>query len=110
MITREPYRPYEGKYGRITGFIGPADTDHGHSVCGTCGKDMPHCWDTVCAGCGMTFCYDHSFIKNGNLWTCPHCFDRCDMDSFWIARNADKTNVAHYIRLMEILHPRRIGA
>lgn len=44
----------------------------GHSVCGTCGKDMPGCWDVVCKGCNRTFCYNHADTRN-ERWFCLEC-------------------------------------
>ena len=41
----------------------------GHSVCVSCGKDMPGCWDTVCSVCGNTSCYDCSHSDTAN-WFC----------------------------------------
>lgn len=44
----------------------------GDSVCVTCSKKMPKCWDTVCAKCWDTSCYDHSFAIDGK-WLCVKC-------------------------------------
>ncbi len=41
----------------------------GHSVCNSCGKDMPVVWDTVCSICRFTFCYDCSVERDGR-WYC----------------------------------------
>ncbi len=41
----------------------------GSSICQSCGKEMPVCWDTVCAHCGGTFCYDCSVGVDGH-WFC----------------------------------------
>ena len=43
--------------------------------CVTCGKEMLRIWDTVCAKCGDTSCYDHSTIV-GNQWRCEKCKDK----------------------------------
>lgn len=43
-----------------------------NSRCITCGKDMPIIWDTVCAMCGGTLCYDHSTVVDGH-WSCTKC-------------------------------------
>ncbi len=48
---------------------------YGHSVCNSCGKDMPVCWDTVCLSCHHTFCYDCS-VTVGNRWYCKECKER----------------------------------
>jgi predicted amidophosphoribosyltransferase len=45
---------------------------NGHSVCCTCGKDMPRVWDVVCARCHGTFCYDHAISHRGQ-WVCDSC-------------------------------------
>jgi hypothetical protein len=56
--------------GRITGLEG--DYCHsGHSVCNSCGKDMPGCWDVVCYSCNKTFCYKCSIIISG-YWYCKN--------------------------------------
>jgi hypothetical protein len=44
---------------------------NGHSVCDICGKDMPICWDVVCAECHGTFCYDCSIAVDG-FWYCKN--------------------------------------
>lgn len=44
----------------------------GHSVCNSCGKDMPKVWDVVCKGCGRTFCYNCSDSSLG-YWYCYQC-------------------------------------
>jgi hypothetical protein len=49
---------------------------HGHSVCNTCLKDMPNCWDTVCYSCGRTQCYDHSYVSDGH-WFCSRHKHAC---------------------------------
>jgi len=41
----------------------------GHSVCVTCCKDMPICWDTVCCVCGDTSCYGCSY-SDDKYWYC----------------------------------------
>lgn len=41
----------------------------GDSLCVTCGKEMSKCWDTVCAECGDTSCYEHSY-QDGRNWMC----------------------------------------
>jgi hypothetical protein len=46
------------------------------SLCVTCGKEMPWCWNTSCRGCGATSCYQHSLLlSNGKAeyWFCPKC-------------------------------------
>jgi len=53
----------------ITNIRGSKDGHSGHSRCVTCGKDMPGCWDTVCATCGDTSCYKCSTERNGH-WHC----------------------------------------
>ena len=45
---------------------------NGHSVCVTCRKDMPICWDTVCFKCGDTSCYDCSYSDKKH-WFCKKC-------------------------------------
>lgn len=45
----------------------------GDALCITCLKEMPGCWDTVCASCGDTSCYAHSHIV-GERWLCERCF------------------------------------
>jgi hypothetical protein len=59
----------------------------GASICCTCKKEMPKCWDTVCYGCGDTSCYQHSWITEPpgivggyrvkdaptNYWYCEKC-------------------------------------
>lgn len=47
----------------------PTEAHVGNSICTTCGKLMPTCWDTVCAVCGDTSCYDHSGLVEGR-WRC----------------------------------------
>jgi len=42
------------------------------AICTTCGKKMPGIWDTVCAGCGATSCYNHSTVVN-QRWYCNKC-------------------------------------
>ncbi len=69
MITKD-------SQGRITN-IGNEDIHTGHSVCNTCGKDMPICWDTVCWGCRDTSCYEHSHTANG-YWFCEKCYKHID--------------------------------
>lgn len=60
------------KKGRIK-FISLDDpVNSGHSVCNSCGKDMPRCWDVVCAKCNGTFCYDCARSKGG-YWFCLKC-------------------------------------
>ncbi len=60
--------------GRIMG-VDRSDNIHtGHSVCNKCGKDMPVCWNTICAGCQKTFCYEDSYVQNGH-WYCKKCKD-----------------------------------
>ena len=44
----------------------------GSSICVTCQKKMPGCWDTVCYGCGDTSCYDHSTAID-KKWFCAKC-------------------------------------
>jgi len=41
----------------------------GHSICVTCEKPMPKCWDTVCHVCGDTSCYAHSY-RDDKYWYC----------------------------------------
>jgi len=48
------------------------DITNCHSVCNTCGKDMPICWDIVCKVCSRTFCYEHA-VDIDNYWYCPEC-------------------------------------
>ena len=44
-----------------------------HSVCNSCKKDMPICWDVVCCNCKRTFCYECSrAIKK--KWYCLDCY------------------------------------
>jgi len=45
---------------------------HGNSICVTCGKKMPRCWDTVCVDCGDTSCYECSFSTKEH-WYCAKC-------------------------------------
>jgi len=48
----------------------------GHSICNTCGKDMPKCWDIVCSVCNRTFCYDCAVSMEGDpYWYCRECFE-----------------------------------
>ena len=47
----------------------------GHSICVTCGKRMPVCWDTACYYCGDTSCYDHSIERDGK-WLCLKCANK----------------------------------
>jgi len=47
----------------------------GHSVCNTCGKDMPICWEVVCRFCNKTFCCDHAVLI-GNQWSCLDCAEK----------------------------------
>lgn len=49
----------------------------GHSVCNECDKDMPKCWDTICARCRHTFCYEHSWTVEGK-WVCSACLTAND--------------------------------
>lgn len=42
------------------------------AICCTCAKRMPGCWDTVCADCGNTSCYEHSQAIDG-YWFCQGC-------------------------------------
>lgn len=44
----------------------------GHSVCNTCRKDMPICWEVVCKTCNRTFCYEHAVLIEG-YWCCLDC-------------------------------------
>lgn len=62
---------YDNKF-RLMNVQKSANINKGHSVCVTCGKDMPICWDTVCFICGDTSCYDCSY-ENNYLWYCPKC-------------------------------------
>lgn len=55
--------------GRIMNLMKIDQIHSGHSVCNTCGKDMPTCWDTVCHICGDTSCYDCSYIIS-EYWYC----------------------------------------
>ena len=45
------------------------DVNTGDSICNDCEKIMPICWDSICAICGKTFCYNHVRIING-FWVC----------------------------------------
>jgi|SRR6266853_3554083 len=50
----------------------------GSSICCTCQKKMHGVWDTVCASCGDTSCYTHSFKVNDGTkerWVCKKCRD-----------------------------------
>ena len=59
--------------GRITKLSDPDEhVEHGHSVCGICGKDMPGVWDIVCNVCLGTFCYEDAVVKDG-MWNCTKC-------------------------------------
>ena len=42
------------------------------AICITCERKMPGIWDTVCASCGGTSCYDHSQVIEGH-WFCVKC-------------------------------------
>lgn len=55
--------------GRITHLERGDNCHSGHSVCNTCGKDMPRCWHTICSKCLGAFCYDHSIAVMG-YWYC----------------------------------------
>lgn len=60
--------------GRITELESSNNCHNGHSVCSSCGKDMPGCWDTVCYSCNKTLCYKCSIDISG-FWYCkkgPH--------------------------------------
>lgn len=62
----------KNKKGRIK-FISLDDhVNNGHSVCNSCGKDIPRYWDVVCAECNGTFCYDCARSKEGR-WYCWKC-------------------------------------
>jgi len=58
--------------GRITNVSRKDKIFKGHSVCVTCGKDMPVCWDTVCYKCRNTSCYNCS-TSSKNFWYCKKC-------------------------------------
>ena len=45
----------------------------GHSVCNSCWKDMPRCWDVICKICRGTFCYGCA-IEYGDYWYCKDCY------------------------------------
>jgi hypothetical protein len=55
--------------GRITNLAKADQVQKGHSVCVSCGKDMPICWDTVCFKCGDTSCYACSDCDR-EYWFC----------------------------------------
>ena len=55
--------------GRITELEDNDDCHKGHSVCNSCGKDMPVCWDVVCNSCKKTLCYNCSIVE--------FCFWQC---------------------------------
>lgn len=52
--------------------IGGGHARCGDSLCVTCRKQMPRCWDTVCSICGDTSCYSHSH-SDGTSWFCEKC-------------------------------------
>lgn len=58
--------------GRITHLEQGDNCHRGHSVCNTCGKDMPRCWDTICSKCLGAFCYLHSAAVMGNWYCAKH--------------------------------------
>lgn len=39
------------------------------SICQGCGKELPLIWETICAHCGSTFCYNCSIALDGH-WFC----------------------------------------
>jgi len=49
------------------------DGGGGHSVCYSCGLDMPKVWDIVCSDCNHTFCYKCSKSTLTN-WYCIDCY------------------------------------
>jgi len=53
----------------------------GDSVCVSCGKDMPGCWDTVCSVCGDTSCYNCSY-SDDHFWY----FKKHTDDHFWYCK------------------------
>ena len=66
------------RQGRITRLDKDDKAHSGHSVCNTCKKDMPYCWDVVCKECGGTFCYSCSVAIDPNYskihyWYCLKC-------------------------------------
>lgn len=62
---------YDDK-GRITQLTDGDGVCSGHSVCVSCGTDMPGCWQVVCKGCNKTFCYACSLTGDG-FWFCVSC-------------------------------------
>jgi len=77
-VLPEPFITDE--MGRIVKLNPNSDCHRGHSVCNTCGKDMPGVWETVCYKCGRTSCYKHSFVIQG-YWYCEDC---CKENDAWI--------------------------
>ena len=71
-MTAPPAKDERDRAGRLT-VINDSETHTGHSVCGVCGKDMPACWDTVCAACHRTLCYDCSVVVDDHYWYCKTC-------------------------------------
>ncbi len=65
---------YDDK-GRLKKIDNSKEWHNGHSVCNSCGKDMPNVWDTVCFGCDRTFCYAHSISYKG-YWYCRKCLSK----------------------------------
>ena len=45
---------------------------HGNSICVTCQKRMPICWDTTCFTCDDTSCYTHSVAVEGHWYCVKH--------------------------------------
>lgn len=64
----------------------------GSSICTTCKKEMPVCWDTVCAGCGDTSCYEHSETVD-RKWYCPKCVDKAERR--WALYNQEARDARH---------------
>ena len=83
---------------RITNIKKSSTIQKGHSVCVSCGKDMPICWDTVCYKCGDTSCYECSTNIN-NKWYCKNYFKMEKLIKEWeaLAKKYSKESRKNYI-------------
>jgi hypothetical protein len=75
--------------GRITKVLN-ARTYNGHSVCNSCGFDMPKCWEVVCFDCHRTFCYNHISHNDSNFWICFDCLPMQKEKKEWLKEWSNK--------------------